>query len=81
MAVKTHIVLTLYRRDPATAGSALCPGERLVCISEEAAWAQAERLLTTNRFVGARIRRIWGDDTAVVEAEHVASIGTVGNSD
>ncbi|NYZ20522.1 hypothetical protein HND93_12440 [Azospirillum sp. ROY-1-1-2] len=76
-----HVVLTLTRRDPATAGSTLCPGERLVCISEHAAWAQAERLLTTNRFVGARLLRLWGDDTAVVEAEHVASIGTVGNSD
>jgi len=81
MAVKTHVVLTLYRRDSATGGSTVCPGERLVCISEEAAWAQADRLLTTNRFVGARILRIWGDDTTVVEAEHLASIGTVSNSD
>ena len=81
MAVKTHVVLTLYRRDPVTGGSTACDGGRLVCISEEAAWAQAERLLTTNRFVGARILRIWGDDTAVVEAEHLASIGIVGNSD
>lgn len=70
------VVLQLYRRDIENVeGSGLRPGEPVLCRNEHDAWSQAERLLGTNRVVGARIIRISADGAST--AELIAKIGKV----
>lgn len=70
------VVLQLYLREIENVdGPGLRLGERVLCRTEDDAWAQAERLLATNRVIGVRIIRISTEGGGT--AEFLATIGKV----